>query len=225
MATVYLDLDGTLLDVSDRYWALHSDLVRRHGLNAVPPDEFWGMKRRRAPLPELLGGSDALRRAYWADWLRLIESSDYLAKDRLLPQAGHMLARLSDGHRLVLVTMRKHRSSLLAQMARFGIEDLFAKVLCAGQDKQSKAALIEEDLRAPADALVVGDTEVDIEAGRALGISTAAVLTGLRDRERLAAVRPTFLLGSVLDLPDVLERLLQGDDARLNTARVSRLNP
>jgi pyrophosphatase PpaX len=48
---------------------------------------------------------------------------------------------------------------------------------------------------------MVGDTPRDIAAGRAAGMSTAAVLYGLGRRDQLQAERPDHLLE---DLEDIL---------------------
>ena len=60
----------------------------------------------------------------------------------------------------------------------------------------------------PSDCLMVGDRlETDIAMGRAAGMATALVLTGVTDRARLAdsEVQPDLVLESVADLVDVAE--------------------
>jgi HAD superfamily hydrolase (TIGR01509 family) len=56
----------------------------------------------------------------------------------------------------------------------------------------------------PADAAYVGDSPIDIEAGRAAGVHTIGVLTGTSSREVLAAVGPDHLLESAVELLDLL---------------------
>ena len=51
---------------------------------------------------------------------------------------------------------------------------------------------------------MVGDTEADIGAGRLVGLHTAGVLCGIRDREHLAAARPDALLDDIRALPQVV---------------------
>ncbi len=53
---------------------------------------------------------------------------------------------------------------------------------------------------APGRALMVGDTVRDIQAGRAAGMTTAAVLYGLGDRDALLGAEPDHVLEDMEDL-------------------------
>jgi phosphoglycolate phosphatase-like HAD superfamily hydrolase len=55
------------------------------------------------------------------------------------------------------------------------------------------------------DAIYVGDSPIDIEAGRRAGVRTVGVLTGTSDRAVLAAVEPDHILDSAADLLSLLE--------------------
>lgn len=58
-----------------------------------------------------------------------------------------------------------------------------------------------DHLHVPArEAVMVGDGPIDVDAGRALGLMTVAVLTGGREREELLASHPDLILDSVADL-------------------------
>ncbi len=64
--------------------------------------------------------------------------------------------------------------------------------------------LLDEHGISPAEALVVGDRlDVDVEAGKRLGVRTALVLTGLTKRRDLAKrrPRPDYVLEGLADLP------------------------
>ena len=60
-------------------------------------------------------------------------------------------------------------------------------------------------VRSP-DAVYVGDSPIDIEAGRAAGVHTIGVLTGTSSRETLAAVSPDRILKSAAELEGLLSR-------------------
>jgi phosphoglycolate phosphatase-like HAD superfamily hydrolase len=55
--------------------------------------------------------------------------------------------------------------------------------------------------------LIVGDTEVDIRAGKAVRIKTVAVLSGIRDRAALEAEAPDAIVSDLHGLEDVIKRL------------------
>jgi len=55
---------------------------------------------------------------------------------------------------------------------------------------------------APSETAMVGDSGVDIEAGKAAGVTTCGVLGGFRPREELEAAGCDLLLESLFELPD-----------------------
>lgn len=59
----------------------------------------------------------------------------------------------------------------------------------------------------PEDAILVGDSVMDILAARAVGLPSVAVATGPFPSERLLQAEPDYLLGSVNDLPVLIEQL------------------
>ena len=56
----------------------------------------------------------------------------------------------------------------------------------------------------PEECLMIGDTTVDIRAGRAAGAQTIGVLSGFGDQKELTRARADLILPSVFDLPDIL---------------------
>jgi HAD superfamily hydrolase (TIGR01509 family) len=59
----------------------------------------------------------------------------------------------------------------------------------------------------PEEAILVGDGVIDILAARAAGLPSVAVATGPFPSERLLKAEPDYLLGSVNDLPLLIERI------------------
>jgi phosphoglycolate phosphatase len=49
---------------------------------------------------------------------------------------------------------------------------------------------------------MIGDSKLDIEAGKAAGVTTCGVLGGFRPKEELEAAGCDFLLQNLLELPD-----------------------
>lgn len=60
---------------------------------------------------------------------------------------------------------------------------------------------------APEEAVFVGDSIYDIQAGNAAGVTTIAALWGPFSREDLESSGPTHFLDRIADLPQLLERL------------------
>lgn len=202
---LFLDLDGTVLDVAPRYQRLHADLVTEAGGRPLPIAEYWDLKRRRTPEREILaraGISSAAATEIAARRDLLIEGEAYLRLDQPWPWSGDVLTELGRLAPLVLITLRRHRDHALSQLAALGLDRHFAHVLIGRSDgtAEAKAALALEIDPDPCSVLV-GDTEVDIASGKALGFLTVAVASGLRDADHLAAAGPDLLLDDLRQLP------------------------
>jgi pyrophosphatase PpaX len=63
----------------------------------------------------------------------------------------------------------------------------------------------------PKHCIVVGDSPRDIEAGRAAGAKTVAVLTGPFSRSTLRKAAPDFMVEKVSSLSSILPQLTRSD--------------
>jgi phosphoglycolate phosphatase-like HAD superfamily hydrolase len=107
---------------------------------------------------------------------------------------------------VVTSTERSNIQRKLTPLARHGLKDALAAVIAIEDAPRRKPApdplLVCADQLGvpPQNCLYAGDSRVDIQAGRAAGMITVGVLTGLDDRETLAQASPTMILDSVADL-------------------------
>ncbi len=204
---ICLDLDGPILDVSDRYYRVYSDTLRSIGKQPVGEEAYWNKKRERISEPEILAASGVrdgeLIQAYLKQRAERIESPEYLRFDRVWPGTADALKVLRSGAELTLVTMRQSVDQLNRQLDRTGLSDSFDCVLAGPAElrgasrAERKAQLVrahygQDDLS----GWFVGDTETDIRAGRLLGIRTLAITFGIRTVEHLEAVAPDLVLHS-----------------------------
>src|SRR5271168_3656809 len=90
-----LDLDGPIIDVSNRHYRVFYDGVCRLGGAPISQEEFWNAKRNRIPDIELLtrSGIPDSYGIYSSFKIEAIESSPYLAYDQLQPGA-HAILRM-----------------------------------------------------------------------------------------------------------------------------------
>jgi phosphoglycolate phosphatase-like HAD superfamily hydrolase len=211
---LFLDLDGVILDVSKRHYQVHRSLLAPHGEPAIDGGEFWRMKRRRRPLHEILaagavGGPD--EDAYRRGWLELIESPDFLGLDTPIEGAAEALEALRLRQPLILVTLRRQPDLLLGQLDALGLRGYFDEIRAArpqgDESWRAKASLIEAGGRPHPGLTILGDTEVDIRAGKALLLRTVAVTSGIRDRALLEAERPDLIIDSLRDYERNPQRL------------------
>jgi phosphoglycolate phosphatase len=110
--------------------------------------------------------------------------------------------------RCVVVTNKMHRLSV-AIVRGLGVEDRFDAILGGDSvsDKKPHPALLNEVLRrypVPARrALMVGDGDTDVEAGKRAGVVTCGVTYGLGNKKDLAAAQPDFLVEDLTRLADL----------------------
>ncbi len=211
MGTLYLDLDGTIINTSKRHYAVYSAILRRHGYKPLSQAAYWRLKRADRPYNEILRFSHVSQAhvaTFHAEWLQEIEKPRYLACDVLQPGAKRALSSLSSlsslcPFRLILVTLRQKRRSLLGELSRLGIRNFFANVFSATPSKtpwEQKAELIRKDgikKDGKKESFIIGDSGADILAGRALGITSIAVTNGIRSKGALRKLRPKFIARSL----------------------------
>ncbi len=206
MATIYVDLDGTIVDVADRYWEVHSHLTRELGGPTVARESYWSLKRTGAGIADLWPSSpESVTTHYQSRWLALIELPRFLALDSPIAGAAQALLAFRRTHRVVLVAMRRNRQELLDQLEAIRLLPLLDHVLSGSSADMAKHELIMQDpCWEPENAIIVGDTEVDITAGRFLGIRSVAVLSGMRERAHLLSKSPDFVVDSIASVPAIV---------------------
>lgn len=198
--TIVLDLDGTVLDGSSRLYACYRGILEDHGYAPVGFETYRRMRRERVDRRQQLAVSraGAIYESFLSDWLERIEHPDLLALDRPQPGAARRLREWRGmGITLVLATLRRHPDRLEEQLARLGLAPLLDHVaVCehrlggAGKAREVEARV--PDLY-PGECLWIGDTELDVEAARALGCPVWAVTGGERTEAYLASLAPDFL--------------------------------
>jgi phosphoglycolate phosphatase-like HAD superfamily hydrolase len=93
------------------------------------------------------------------------------------------------------------------QAKRFGIARYITKSYIGIEDKTQKIHhILEENRLAPDQSLFIGDMEHDIEAGRAGGVHTCAVLTGYNHVEKLRALQPDLVCEHLGELQEALSQ-------------------
>jgi pyrophosphatase PpaX len=173
----FFDWDGCLADTLQLWLDAYRAALERRGLEPEDGEIFQELFNDWSG-PERFGVPDAVR---------LVEEvAGYLeshsATVRLNPHAVEALAALkSSGHRTALLTASRRRFVMPVLDARgvAGLLDLVLTVEDVRRYKPDPEVLFKalELLRASAgEALLVGDSDKDIQAGRAAGVATALYL-------------------------------------------------
>jgi HAD superfamily hydrolase (TIGR01549 family) len=210
---VIFDIDGTLADSLEHYYAFACDLVEHAGAPPVSRERVFALMGSGDPdlLRKLFPPDSAdfestlarIPREIIGAWMRRMAE-----ETEPHPGCVDLLHRLhSAGYRLGIATSS---GRALPFLDRWGVRHVFHSIV-GREDVERRKPHPEpvlrciEGLGVPSGAAVyVGDSPIDIEAGRAAGARTVAVLTGTSSREVLAAVEPDYILESAADLLDVL---------------------
>lgn len=214
---IFFDLDGPILDVSEKYYRVYADILSLHGFNHLPKSEYWTAKRQKISDSEILARTEAssLIEEYQLKRKRIIESDKYLKYDIVQKNAVQVLKKLSTKTPLVLVTLRSFHNQLSKELLNFGLTEYFHAILTSGEDIKPrwkiKYNLINDYLRKNKlidhlDNIMIGDTETDILAGKHLGMKTIGVSFGIRNRNLLLSLEPDLLF----DTPSELSSYLKG---------------
>ncbi|MDR1924323.1 MAG: HAD family hydrolase [Planctomycetaceae bacterium] len=204
---VIFDLDGTLCDtIGD----IERSLVATFERCDFPVPN---MSRLRVgpPLSDMIRNLvgqdidksfiDNLAASYREDY----ESSDY-GVSPLYSGAFELLVRLkSAGKKLGIATLKREASTMRLVDCK-EIRAFFDTIFCCDSRSrlytkdQMLATIIDELDILPSDAIFLGDSANDIEAGQKNGIPTVAVLFGYGDPEDLIAAKPNYICENYTEL-------------------------
>lgn len=124
---------------------------------------------------------------------------------RIYPDAEEAI-RILHGNGENLAVLSSHPiKNLKAEIREYGLGNFFSLVLGDSEDKSGDLAKICGELRtAPRGSAYVGDIIYDVRAAKSAGLRSIAVCGGYHSRERLAAEIPSRLIGSLIQLVDLL---------------------
>ncbi|HET9551693.1 MAG TPA: HAD-IA family hydrolase [Anaeromyxobacteraceae bacterium] len=211
---VLLDLDGTLVDTVP--FILASVRHAFEGYGRCPTDAEWiaGIGTPlRAQLAEFArdpADVDGLFARYRTYWL-----AEHDRMTRLFPGAAEAVRALrAAGHPIAIITAKIEQGAERT-LRHVGLRDQVDLVVAADTVERSKPDplpvrhALERLGRTAAEAVMIGDSNHDLAAGRAAGTATAGVLWGAASREVLAPLAD-HLLAEMGELVPLVARLQAG---------------
>ena len=200
---ILLDLDGTIVDSRGAYVDAARTACQAFGLKIPNLKAALEIPRRLEQQQSL----DIITGTGAAGFLEVYLKRFYAItteKTKPFPNIEKTLRDLSRKARLALITMRfVPKSTVVAELRHFGLAEYFAYVVTAldtPNPKPSPEALVKAVRLLhvkSCDCMVVGDSIMDVRAGKAAGITTVGVLSGLFSREELACENPDLILNNV----------------------------
>jgi 2-phosphoglycolate phosphatase len=208
---VIFDLDGTLIDSAPIYYNIIDAIFNRLGIPPVPQSTLLeAMKNGEFEwdlvLPAELKNQKSQLVVKAKGIIDEIAPPMFHDQIKLIPGTADTLKKITaKGLRLALVTssIREYMAIKLAPLAKAGVADLFEVVITADDVKNKKPhaeplVLCSDKLGlTPRKCIYVGDTRVDIKAGKAAGMQTVGVLSGFDDYEALEREHPDAIVERV----------------------------
>lgn len=203
------DWDGTLLDSTAKIVRAMQAAIAQHSLPARTDEEAKGIIG--------LGLPEAIRSLYpdispsLLDELRESYSQYFIDSDQVpcsfYPRVTSVLAELRvRGHTLAVAT-GKSRRGLNRVLANLDMHNYFDASRCADETASKPQPLMLRELLQEvacdvSQAVMVGDTEFDLEMASNIGMRSIAVRYGAHGEERLLRHKPVLMMNCFSELLD-----------------------
>ena len=199
---IFLDLDGTLLDIESRYVNLFQYMSKIYKINKISSSDFWQHKRNGKTNIQILtqlGYDNNLSNRFHNHWVSLIEEYFWLGFDKLQIDTIEFLNNLNKKNFYIyLITGRNNRQSLLQQLTKLEITHYFENIFNVDTSKMvaQKKYLLEEYKP----KLFIGDSEFDYLSCKDLDINFFCVSNGFRNKAFLQKNKIPNILDNLTDV-------------------------
>jgi phosphoglycolate phosphatase-like HAD superfamily hydrolase len=221
---IITDFDGPIMDLSDRYYHVYQlclDKVKQpdRSIKILTKAEFWAYKRAHVSERQIgIESGLTADRAEEFKQLRDLHAHQiqYLPLDRVVPGSIAALDQIqASGIDLFVMTLRR-TCELEPALQQYNLDRFFSpdRRYCLPNDYvkhgdvEAKTKLMTKaltELKQDPNTWMVGDTEADIVAAKTHAIKVIGVLSGIRDRDRLAQYQPDKI---VANLAEAVESIL-----------------
>ena len=205
------DVDGTLSDTDDLYAQKISGILPRF---LFPYPEHTARRLVmwiESPGNALLGFADTIglddEMVAFINWLYRHRTNP-LKKFLLIPGVNEMLMHLKERYPMAVVSARDEKSTMrfLSQFDLVEHFDIIVTGLSALRTKPYPDPILLAAQKMgvkPEECLMIGDTTVDMRAGKSAGAQTVGVLCGFGEEEELRRLGADFILKSTSDLTKI----------------------
>jgi HAD superfamily hydrolase (TIGR01509 family) len=206
------DVDGTLSDTDDLYTKKAAKFMPRFLFRDPEHAARRFVMWVEAPGNALLGLADTLHLddemvavINWLSRHRRHSSKEFL----LIPGVDEMLKQLHGRYPMSVVTARDEKGTM-AFLERFDLVQYFDVIVTGLSAKHTKpypdpVLLAAEKMNVPPEnCLMIGDTTVDIRAGKSAGAQTVGVLCGFGEEPELRKMGADLILEDTTKLLEIL---------------------
>lgn len=213
VTALLFDMDGTLADSRDVIWEATEHTLAAHGVTA-PRDAYKHVIHHLDDVHSLYPDSGEIA-SYHATFRAFIETAEKSVV--LYEGAVALLESLKkQGYKLALVTAT---SRAVDRATEYGIAQYFDAIVGGGDCREHKphpeplfVATQRMGVRAE-QAIMIGDTVADVQAGKAAGVAYTIGLThGMHDQKMLEEAGVDYTVPSLSALQGLLLGLRQSDN-------------
>lgn len=209
MKALLFDIDGTLLDTREFILQTYERVLKKHN----------GPVFERSELIKHVGGGSLI-----TNYPKILPGMDVqiLMQDHkdIHAELLHLIVSYKDVHDVLTTLKKKYKvaavtgrtkKSAYTNMKNHGLTDYFEFITTAEDVKNPKPdpegiiqALSFFKIQ-PHEALMIGDADSDIEAGKRAGVKTVAITHGFFDREYLSKYEPDYIIDTLPELLSLCE--------------------
>jgi phosphoglycolate phosphatase len=205
---VLFDLDGTVVDSSEGILNSAKEALAELGMDVPSDDEIRSCIG--PPIGETLEkvvGFSQLEKKRFYELFRSVYKDKYLFQCSLYPGMTELLKELRKSNCLLGIATNKRIDTTKLLLDQFGIIDLFDVVVSQDRNEiKNKSDMISDALLNLMvdrnDAVMIGDSQNDLDAAKGAGVSFIGVCYGFGFKEPIK--EEIELVDSVEDLRDLL---------------------
>lgn len=195
---IFLDFDGTLVDLWPRYYSVFKEILKIENLEI---DEYKSAKQRYLR-DSLVAGhfGKELPADYFLRKAKMLEDPVYLKKDRLLINVDELNSFMA--HDVFILTKRRNPDNFKRQMRWLGI--VGQSIIIANGCKRK---WVEHNIPKECSVTIVGDSTAELEAVRLHNVEAWMVGYGLSSKiEYDSTYLPYQYIESPAELREMLKR-------------------
>ncbi len=208
---IVFDVDGTLTDSIEAYYNLFRDVSARFGIHVRKEDVLEPMAMGSFIWDRIIPEDSPERDKKIKLLMSAILEVYQTAFEHVLPFAGveRVLKKL-DEQKIRLGVLTSSRRTAVRPLHRHSISNYFRVILTREEGfplKPEPGGILECLRRMEVEAshaIVIGDTPLDVRAGKAAGTLTIGVLSGIGTREQLEPDEPTAIIKNVSEMLSLL---------------------
>ncbi len=177
---VLFDLDGVIINSFESWYRAFNAMLKRYKREEISREDFkakcWG--------PDLRHNLDAWNLGEEAGLYCIGKQLELVELIELFPEAKEVLSRIKHKFKVGLVT-NTPKKNVAKILEHFQLADLFDVVITGDDVHEGKpnAEMVIEACRRlnvkPENAILVGDTESDFQAGKSAGCTVIGIGTGV----------------------------------------------